>query len=539
MLVAVAGGWVLGRPIALDAALALWLATGVLLGVARAQTARTSGSPRRGAAALWRRLPDLRSIRTFTAGVGAIGAGALLLAGVDADQPLATSAAAVALALALAAAGLAATAARYLGGADSGRFPEAPGLSRAARALVWLFVLVGFALVLDRAGYVSAVRGAHLIAVVLASVVCYQLSRADRPTAGAGISRFPTELQVFSLLGSRVNPLASILDTARRELGIDLRSTWALTLVRHSAEPLVVAFCAIGWLSTALTVIGLEEQGLVERLGVAQAGPPLAPGVHLHLPWPIDRVVRFPVRCVQFLPVGHEGETGAGPEDVLWARQHGGTEYTLLLGDGRDLIAIDASVQFRIADPRAWRYGSVNPAGALRAIAYRAVMKATVGRTLAEALSENVALLTAQMRAMVQADADALGLGVEVVGFTLGGMHPPVRVAEDYQAVVSAELRKTTAAIDAQSYHNQIVPVAEAEVTMRANAAHASGAEALGKAAGEAWSFRALESEYRAAPLEYRFRRRLETLEKTLGGRSFTVLDARIQRDGGELWLMK
>jgi membrane protease subunit HflK len=261
--------------------------------------------------------------------------------------------------------------------------------------------------------------------------------------------------------------------------------------------------------------------------------------VHFHFPWPIDRVIRIPVRLVQILAVGHEGEVEAGPENVLWARQHGGTEYTLLLGDGRDLIAIDASVQFRIADPRAWRYGSVNPVIALRAIAYRAVMKATVGRTLAEALSENVAVLTARMRAMVQTDAEILGLGVEVVGFTLGGMHPPVRVAEDYQAVVSAELRKTTAAIDAQVYHNQIVPVAQAEVTARANTARANGAEALGKAAGEAWSFRALESEYRAAPPEYRFRRRLETLEDILGGRSFTVLDARIQRDGGELWLIK
>ncbi|HXK22530.1 MAG TPA: FtsH protease activity modulator HflK, partial [Myxococcota bacterium] len=91
----------------------------------------------------------------------------------------------------------------------------------------------------------------------------------------------------------------------------------------------------------------------------------------------------------------------------------------------------------------------------------------------------------------------------------------------------------------AQAYRNQIVPAAEAEVVARANAARAEGAEALGKAAGEAWGFRALESDYRAAPQEYRFRRRLETLEKGLAGRHFTVLDARVQRDGGELWLMK
>ena len=59
---------------------------------------------------------------------------------------------------------------------------------------------------------------------------------------------------------------------------------------------------------------------------------------------------------------------------------------------------------------------------------------------------------------MVQQDADALGLGVEVVAFTVGGMHPPVMVASDYQAVVSAELGKVTAIVNAQVFRNQTVP---------------------------------------------------------------------------------
>ena len=126
MIVAIAGGWALGRPVVLDAALALWLATGVLLGVARAQAARTSParSARSGAAMIWSRIPDLRSIRTITAGVGGIGVGGLLLAQSSAGGPLTTSAAAAASALALAAAGLAATAARYLASVDPAHFPH-------------------------------------------------------------------------------------------------------------------------------------------------------------------------------------------------------------------------------------------------------------------------------------------------------------------------------------------------------------------------------------------------------------------------------
>ena len=97
---------------------------------------------------------------------------------------------------------------------------------------------------------------------------------------------------------------------------------------------------------------------------------------------------------------------------------------------------------------------------------------------------------------------------------------------------------KVTAIVNAQVYRNQTVPMAEASVVKNTNDALSDGAEALARAAGEAWSFRTLESQYRVAPGDYLFRRRLETLENVLAGRRFTIVDARIQRDGGELWLM-
>jgi regulator of protease activity HflC (stomatin/prohibitin superfamily) len=328
-----------------------------------------------------------------------------------------------------------------------------------------------------------------------------------------------------------------VLDAMERQLGIDLRSTWALTVVRRSIEPLVIGLATLAWLSTSMTVVGPDEDALVERLGVPVNAPALGPGLHLHWPWPIDQVFRIPVRHVQVLTVGHEGEEEGGAEDVLWARQHAANEYTLLLGNGRDLITIDAQVQFRITDPGAWRYRTQNPARALSAIAYRAVMRNTVNKTLADALSENVVALTRRMHAQVQQEADALGLGVQVLSFTVGGMHPPVDVAADYQAVNSAEVRKTTLLADAQSYRNGVIPRADAAAVAKTNLARADGADALGRATGEASSFLQLQSQYGANPQEFFFRRRLEQLEKNLTGRNFTVVDSRIQRDGGELWV--
>ena len=140
---------------------------------------------------------------------------------------------------------------------------------------------------------------------------------------------------------------------------------------------------------------------------------------------------------------------------------------------------------------------------------------------------------------MVQQDADALGLGVEVEGFTVGGMHPPVRVAADYQAVVSAELGKVTAVVNAQAIRNRTVPYAESfrpdgrEHRPRGGRRRAGPGGGRGLELSHAWS-----RSIAARPEEYFFRRRLETLEKGLSGRRFTVVDSRFQRDGGELWVI-
>jgi regulator of protease activity HflC (stomatin/prohibitin superfamily) len=479
---------------------------------------------------------ELQNIALATAIAGAVATVLVFQTSSDSTSTPTAFVAAVAAAMFLGEAGLGATAVRYLAELDPVQLPEGPALCKGARVVSWILVAGALSIGAQWTGQLQVLRILGLIVLAVNLSVCYGLM-ANRPAAD-GRMIFPLDLGVFSTLGSRTNVLASILDSAERQLGIDLRSTWALTVVRHSLEPLVIGLFAVGWLSTSLTVVGVQEQGLVERLGVPVEGPPLLSGIHVHWPRPIDRVIRIPVQRVQLLTVGHEGQEEGGPENVLWARQHAANEYTLLLGNGRDLITVDAAVQFRIADARAWWYHTQNPGDALRAIAYRAVMRTTVNRTLAEALSENLKTMTAHMQTMVQEDADALGLGVEVLGFTVGGMHPPVMVALEYQAVVSAELGKVTAVVNAQQVRNRTVPYAEAAVLRAEYAARSEGAEMLATAAGDAWSFLTLQSQYRAAPEEYFFRRRLETMEKGLGNRRFTVLDSRFQRDGGELWMI-
>ena len=414
---------------------------------------------------------------------------------------------------------------------------EFEGLAKGAKIVAWIFIITAAALISACVGAPGIATSLHRFLLLFNCALCLDLYFIRGNEA---VASFPTNLKTFDILGSKNNPIASALDTAQQRLGIDLRSTWAITLVRRSLEPLLVLSVLLAWLATSLTVVDISEVGIVEHYGVKAASEPLEPGIHLHWPWPVDTVSLLPSGRIQTLHIGHESsEEEEGPEDILWARRHSDSEYTLLLGNGRDLIAIDAAVQYRISDPVAWRYQSQNPEDALRAIAYRAVMKSTVNRTLTDTLSENVATLTAEMKRMVQADADALRLGVQVMSFTIGGMHPPVDVAADYQAVVSADLERVTAAVNARADANTRVPIARADVLSKIASSEAGGIEEKAVAEGEAKNFKILEEQYHQAPEEYRFRSRLEALEAALADRPFVILDERIERDGGELWITK
>ena len=68
----------------------------------------------------------------------------------------------------------------------------------------------------------------------------------------------------------------------------------------------------------------------------------LGPGIHWSAPWPFGRIQHVPTERILSLSIGHdEDESEEEEEDILWADQHAESEFTLLLGDGRDLISAD------------------------------------------------------------------------------------------------------------------------------------------------------------------------------------------------------
>ena len=110
------------------------------------------------------------------------------------------------------------------------------------------------------AGRQTLERGLHYAALLVDSAVVFQVLTARSADAGRRTT-VPARLGVLLLLGGRANVVASVLDAVQRQLGIDVRSTWALTVVRRSLEPLLIGLLLVGWLSTSVDVVRVDELG--------------------------------------------------------------------------------------------------------------------------------------------------------------------------------------------------------------------------------------------------------------------------------------
>ena len=66
----------------------------------------------------------------------------------------------------------------------------------------------------------------------------------------------------------------------------------------------------------------------------------------------------------------------------------------------------------------------------MTALAERELTRATVDRRLEDVLSENVERFGSDVAENVQSAADRRGLGIEVLGLVVSGLHPPLAVEQ-------------------------------------------------------------------------------------------------------------
>ncbi len=267
------------------------------------------------------------------------------------------------------------------------------------------------------------------------------------------------------------------------------------------------------WISTGIYKVQPEEQGIVLRYGAWVDTTP--PGLHFHLPWPIETAL-FPkvtqIRQMQ-LGVAPDGSVGQARDKQM------------LTGD-ENIVEADCALLWQVKDAGKYLFNVADPDIALRIAAESALREVISQTPIQAALSDKRAEVADETQALLQSVLDREGSGIRVVQVQLSRVDPPATVIDAFNDVQRARADQERARNEAQSYANDILPRARGEADRIKLDADAYKAQTVNLAQGEAQNYSAIYKSYSLARDVTAWRLYLESVDAVLRKSSRVIVDS-------------
>ena len=273
------------------------------------------------------------------------------------------------------------------------------------------------------------------------------------------------------------------------------------------------------WILSGIFVVAPDEQGMVRSFG--KLTRTLEPGLHYHLPFPIETVSKPKVTEIQRFEFGFR-TVNSGPPPQFKPMDD---EALMLTGD-ENILDVWFIVQFRIKDATSYLFNVADPSKTMRDAA-EAAMRAVMGENKIEtAMTTGRVNIQNDAQKALQQTLDSYVSGMQVIAVQLQAVQPPEPVRSAFREVISAREEKNKFINEAESYASDILPRAKGLAVQIELEAEAYKEQKIKQAQGDADRFLALLKEYRNAKDVTRKRLYLETMEEILSQARKLVIDS-------------
>lgn len=283
---------------------------------------------------------------------------------------------------------------------------------------------------------------------------------------------------------------------------------------RHFGVGLIVIAAILVWLLSGTYIVGPGERGVELRFGAKNEIT--EPGLHWHLPFPIETVEKVDVERVPIVEVGYRtarsGRTKV-PKEAL-----------MLTGD-ENIIDIEFAVQYKVKDANAYLFNVHDPEGTIAQATESAVREIVGKSTLDFALTEGREEVARDARELLQQILDRYNTGIEIVAVETQKAQPPEEVKAAFDDAVKAREDQQRLKNEAEAYANDVVPRARGAAARMLEEAEAYRAGSIARAEGDARRFGLISKEYAKAPGVTRERLYIETMEQVLSNTSKVFID--------------
>ncbi len=272
---------------------------------------------------------------------------------------------------------------------------------------------------------------------------------------------------------------------------------------------IVLAILGVAWFISGLYTIKEAERSIVLRFG--QFHGLEDPGLSWK-PTFIDTVEIVDIKAVRSQP-----STG------------------FMLTKDENVVRVDFEVQYRIIDPRAYRF-SVTDADDSLSQATDSALRYVVGHSLMDDI------LTSGRETVRQDTWDSLqsiitpyNLGLEIVDVNFKDARPPEEVKDAFDDAIAAQEDEERFLKEAEAYAREIEPRARGQVKRMEQESQAYGQRVTLEAQGKVARFEKLLPEYQMAPVVTRQRLYLETMEEVYSNTSKVLVD--VEGGGNMMYL--
>jgi regulator of protease activity HflC (stomatin/prohibitin superfamily) len=189
------------------------------------------------------------------------------------------------------------------------------------------------------------------------------------------------------------------------------------------------------------------------------------------------------------------------------------------------LVTGSIPVLYQITNVADWAYNNEDAPSLLQDLGTREIVRYLAGADLTELMSVGRLDSSRTLAQRIQAAADGHGLGARIVEVGLQDLHPPVKVAPDYQKVVSATQQKEAKILAARADEIKTNALSAAEATTLVDTAEADSAAKQVGALAKAGLFTNQIPAFKAAPSVYAKRSYLDTfVRSTANARKYLML---------------
>jgi modulator of FtsH protease HflK len=356
---------------------------------------------------------------------------------------------------------------------------------------------------------------------------------AYRPRVKGREGRLLYDSRLVGLLSQPESLVTTMAHALDYQFGFKVSETWFYQFLEKALAWIVLAQLGLLVLSTTFVMIEPGEQALLERLGRPVAGRQLLnPGLHLKLPWPVDKIHRYRTEQLQSFTVGIVTGDKEQEQTIQWSVGHAKEENNLLVASREpvtgtnvdsgkkvppvNLLAVNIPVQFQVTNLLDWAYNYADAGALLEKLATREVVRYLVSADIHDIMCRGRGRAAEALQQRVQAVANEYHLGTRIVFVGLAGVHPPVDVADAYEKVVGSMQEADAKALSARAHAIRTNALAQATGYRKEQEAQAEKLRLERSALARAAAFTNQIPAYLASPAVYASRAYLQTLNRSV-----------------------